>query len=197
MIPLLAEGNVFGNVLMLAGVALLLTVLMYNLRKRSQGRSERADPREKFAEAKQAKGMSNDLREMMVELENVTRQFSSQLDAKSRKLEQLIEQADERIEALQRASGGAAAGAREASAEKPARPSAVDLDSAVSTNTASEEVADAVEAALETSGEPTPVARKVYQLADAGCDASQIARELNEHIGKVELILALRQEESA
>jgi hypothetical protein len=38
-----------------------------------------------------------------------------------------------------------------------------------------------------------PVVRRVYELSDAGRAPAEIARELDEHIGKVELILALRQ----
>lgn len=38
-----------------------------------------------------------------------------------------------------------------------------------------------------------PVARSIYRLADQGASAMDIARKLNEHLGKVELILALRQ----
>ena len=37
-----------------------------------------------------------------------------------------------------------------------------------------------------------PLAASVYELADAGVDPIAIARQLNEHVGKVELILALR-----
>jgi len=33
----------------------------------------------------------------------------------------------------------------------------------------------------------------VYALADAGSSSDEIARQLDEHIGKVELILALRE----
>jgi hypothetical protein len=38
-----------------------------------------------------------------------------------------------------------------------------------------------------------PVARSIYRLADQGASAMDISRKLNEHLGKVELILALRQ----
>ena len=37
-----------------------------------------------------------------------------------------------------------------------------------------------------------PLARSVYQLADEGMEPTQIAQQLDEHIGKIELILALR-----
>lgn len=45
--------------------------------------------------------------------------------------------------------------------------------------------------------DPAPVedelTRSVYRLADDGHDAPTIARQLSEHVGKVELILALRR----
>jgi cytoskeletal protein RodZ len=37
-----------------------------------------------------------------------------------------------------------------------------------------------------------PLTRSVYELADSGCSTVDIARQLDEQIGKVELILALR-----
>ncbi len=37
-----------------------------------------------------------------------------------------------------------------------------------------------------------PLCARVYQLADSGADAVEIAKQLSEHTGKVQLILALR-----
>jgi hypothetical protein len=37
-----------------------------------------------------------------------------------------------------------------------------------------------------------PLCASVYSLADSGSDAVAIAKQLDEHIGKVQLILALR-----
>lgn len=48
-------------------------------------------------------------------------------------------------------------------------------------------------ATVEAKPAPDPLARKVYDLADAGRSTLAIARDLNEHPGKIELILALRQ----
>lgn len=204
MIVLLAESNAFANTLMLAGVALLAAVLLYNIRKRSRGQADRPDPRERLEHQKQTSGMRNDLREMMVELENVTRQFSSQLDARTRKLEKLIEEADRRIEALgQAGAGGRSPEPRPQPEPEPKSRSGAGSGDNGAGGAAGGEPASASDRAgdeappVDQPVEPTPVAKKVYQLADAGCDAAQIARELNEHIGKVELILALRQEESA
>lgn len=38
-----------------------------------------------------------------------------------------------------------------------------------------------------------PLARSIYELADQGLTAAEIAQRLGEHLGKVELILALRK----
>ncbi len=47
--------------------------------------------------------------------------------------------------------------------------------------------------ATRTTELDDPVARSIYRLADQGASAMDISRKLNEHLGKVELILALRQ----
>ncbi len=161
------KDNTFGNVLMVAGVLLLLTIVMYNFRKRLS-KTQQIDPRQKIERDRQVNAMKNDLRSMMVELEDVTRQFSAQLDAKSRRLEQLIDQADQRIAAL----GGERAGPS-GPAEDPTDNGSADPPSA--------------------APDADPLTRNVYQLADEGLGAGEIARRLEEHVGKVELILALRQ----
>ena len=44
----------------------------------------------------------------------------------------------------------------------------------------------------QTSPEPSPLQGRVYELADRGIDPLDIARQLDQQLGKVELILALR-----
>jgi len=166
-------GNPLANYLLLAGVALLIFVLWFNVRKRVAGH-QNLDPREKIERDKQVTGMKNDLRTMMVELDELTRRFSSQLDAKAVKLERLIEQADQRIARLQGQRGVI---------ETPDTPE-------------EEQVSDREAASDEDTeqDEADPLAENVYKLADEGHDPGEIARRLDEHIGKVELILALRQQ---
>ena len=159
-------GSTLAPYLMVAGIALLIFVLWHNVRKRVSRHAD-LDPREKVERDKQVNGMKNDLRTMMVELDELTRRFGAQLDAKAMKLERLIEQADERIAKL---NGSPA----EAEIERP-------REAAGSGPPAGPEP-------------PDPLADNVYRLADAGKDTGKIARQLNEHIGKVELILALRQQ---
>jgi len=155
--------------LMLMGLALLATIIFVNLRRKRSGSDENLTPHERLERNKQLGGTRNDLRTMMVELEELTRRFSAQLDNKSTRLEQLIKEADERIEQLNRAGTSS---------------SSPDPREAASSNGSAD----------DPPAEPDdPLTRDVYRLADDGNDATEIARQLDEHIGKVELILALRQ----
>lgn len=47
---------------------------------------------------------------------------------------------------------------------------------------------------LGVGGVADPICTRVYEMADAGDDAVAIARRLDEHVGKVQLILALREQ---
>jgi type II secretory pathway component PulM len=102
---------------------------------------------------------------LLVELSEMARQISAQLDTRAAKLEVLIKEADEKIAALRR---------------EPPTPTAVgrDLRPMVGDPGASH-VEDARHVA-------------VYQLADSGLNPGQIAQRLGRPSGEIELILALR-----
>lgn len=160
---MLAE-NMFAYGLMLAGLCLITMILLMNLRRhRRAGGDEHLSPHEKVERIRQTHGVKDDMRQMMVELEEMTRRFGSQLDAKAVRLERLIEEANRRIAALERLDAPAPA----PSAPTPARQNG--------------------------DGEPDELTRRIYQLKDAGRSPVQIAQELDEQVGKVELILALRK----
>lgn len=55
----------------------------------------------------------------------------------------------------------------------------------------STETAGSAEQQNEVDQQDT-LTRSIYALADAGSDPLEIAKQLDEHVGKVELILALR-----
>ncbi len=156
--------------LMLLGLALLGTIIFINVRRRRDSGAAPIAPRERLERDKQMGGMRNDLRTMMVELEELTRRFSAQLDNKSAKLERLIQEADKRIEQL---NGRVHQPPREA-ADPASTPANNGSDS-------------------PDAGPADPLTCDVYRLADEGNDSGEIARQLDEHVGKVELILALRQ----
>ena len=117
------------------------------------------------------------------------RQLSELLDAKAERLEKLIAHAEELIAILEHV--GTTAPARVSTATKASRPSVG------GTASGGHEVTKSTEALqqLATAREPEPtdsLRRAIYALADASRSPAEIARELDEHIGKVELILALR-----
>ena len=223
--------------------------------------SERLLPNEHLERARQMGGVKNDVREAMVELEELTRHFSAQLDAKSIKLEQLIEEADAAIRRMESMGGTIAA----AESNMPATATApVETDTATDTDydetdsyddndnyeddaayeddDSYEESGDRNEIREDNSYEddsyqdnsyeddsyeddsydddvpndesdssqaspapnastemnPVPsgdeeLAGKIYALADEGKQPVEIAKELGEDIGKVDLVLALRQ----
>ena len=98
-------------------------------------------------------------------LEDTARRLSALLDNKSRRLEKLIDDADQRIAAL---------GLRtDATATRPTA---------------------AVTPPPRSNGGPPKDAltQDVYELADAGRNSVEIAQRLDEQVGKIELILALR-----
>ena len=107
--------------------------------------------------------------ELLVELEQMARQMTAQLDTRARKLELLINEADQKIAALQSAG------------DSPAMlPQFIPAETAAS---APKSVAD-------------PRHARVYELADAGQAARQIAHQLERPQGEIELILALRPRHS-
>lgn len=166
---LAALSETMRNFMMAAGVFILLVLFMMNARRKLQKTNDKSDtqltPHERLEKAKQADGAKNDLRTMMVELEELSRDFGSKLDAKTIQLQKLVSEAEQKIAELQRLVDGGAAPPPGA-----AEPKIEPIDAG-----------------------PDPLARSVYDLSDAGHDPGEIATKLSEPIGKVELILALRQ----
>jgi hypothetical protein len=106
--------------------------------------------------------------DLIVELEKMARQMTAQLDTRSARLEALLREADERIETL-RSLGEVGAG------------------------TSKLRWAPAAEAvALGAEEMPDPRHAEIYELAQTGQSAHQIAQRLGRPYGEVELILALR-----
>ena len=115
--------------------------------------------------------VAGDAQGFAADLHDTARRLSAQLDNKARRLEKLIEDADQRIAAL-RSSPAATASATGA------------LPTAATTGVPA-----------QTNGEQQMdlLTEEIYQLADAGRSPVEIAQHLDEQVGKVELILALRE----
>ena len=167
--------------ILLVGGAILVTVWALML-TRSKTRNSRsvASPRELIERNRQISGMQGQLQELMVEVEAMARRFGVQLDAKARRLENLLSQADDRIEEL-----------RELQGQPPRQTSEITQGEPQSESSPAQDQSQ--QPAPPPPIAEDPLAKSVYQLADSGMDAHAIAMELDEHVGKVELIMALRK----
>lgn len=177
-LPTLAQilgDSLLTSLLPLVGIVLILASLMMAIRKRRQRQGQQITAREQLERMKQEKAVRGDLEHLMVELEQLTKRFGAQLDAKATHLEKLLAEADERIAELRRLQGDGETSEVQRDAWHAADPWR------------------SPQAATAPESEDDALARQVYELADQGLAPLDIARRLNEHVGKVELVLALRK----
>lgn len=181
----------FTGLLLLAGVALITLALLMMLRKRKHRTANEPTAREQLERLKQKQAMRGDLEHLMVELEQLTRRFNAQLDAKSLQLEKLVHQADRRIDELKRLQGE---GPTQEPPEAPHKPPATG-DGSDRAGLAAPHDANAEPRRPDNAlgVEEDELTRRVYALADQGHGPPEIASELDEHVGKIELMLALRK----
>jgi TolA-binding protein len=151
------------------GVGLLLVIasLFIGIRRQRAADAGRLTATEQIERNRKLRGMQGQLEQLMVEIEEMARRVSAQLDNKAVRLEKLLDEAELKIAELQRLEEGATPPARTTVQPPP-------------------------EAAPAPSGSD-PTAQAVYDLADRGYSPLDIAQQLDEQPGKVELILALRQ----
>jgi uncharacterized membrane-anchored protein YhcB (DUF1043 family) len=144
-------------------------------------RSRRRDPMDKapvFSSLSQQRSVERQMQNLLVELDKMARDMNAQLDTRAAKLEALIDDADRRIAELRRV---AASAGRIATGVEPADAPTMRL---------------ARDDASEPNIEPAdvdPRHARIYQLADEGLSAREIAQHLERPSGEVELILALRK----
>jgi DNA-binding NarL/FixJ family response regulator len=144
--------------------AAALTVLYAVMRPLKKKKDPLAHPTNLSLAGQRA--VEKQMTELLVELEQMARQMTAQLETRAVKLELLIKEADEKIATLRQVQG---------SNPRPAR-----IDSI-----------PGLPAAPDTRH------AQVYELADQGRSARQIAQQLNRPQGEIELIIALRGHQSA
>ena len=175
-----SPSNFMDNVLpMLAVIAIVAigVLLMISIRgKIARRNANRPSPRELIDQFKEAARHRTDAQSASAELLDAARQMAAKLDNKSARLEVLIRQADQRI------------------AQMSQLPPAVGNNQAASPLTS--DVRPTLPPMQVAPREPAvsldPLTQSVYELADSGYQSIQIAQELDEQVGKVELILSLR-----
>ncbi len=191
------EPNVLAVVMLVVGVLVLGLILIWSIRgKIARRQAATPTPHERIERIKASAGARDSVEGARAELVDTARRLAAQLDVKAARLEQLIVQADERIATLRRSGGGAIPLAT-AFATDDTTPDGVSDDAAPD-----DAAPDAAAPDDETPARATPVpagipldplTTQVYELADGGHDPVAIAQTLDEQIGKVELILALRE----
>lgn len=168
----------------LLGVVLITIGMMMGIRKKRRQAGARSSSRERVDELRQKQAVRGDLEQLMTEVEQLAKRFGTQLDAKTMQMERLIEEADRKIAELKQLEQAR----RDAMSLQPPQAS-YPKPQAPETHPPSD-------IAHPPSPAPSPdetLKRSVCALADRGVDPVEIAKQLNEHVGKVELILALRK----
>lgn len=112
---------------------------------------------------------------LVSDLEELADQLCARMDERAERLESLLARADETLSRLERAE--------KRPAREDAPPPLIEVVRAPGRTR--------TPASAEASADP--VSRRVYELADSGRDPLDIARSLDEQVGKVQLILALRE----
>lgn len=146
---------------------------------------KKADPLDRapnYASAAQQRATERQMQSLLVDLSEMARQVTAQLDTRAAKLEALIQQADQRIAALREAQSGLPA------MPPPTRVLETNID--VPPMIDAEPVLPA--ARVELPPPIDPAHAEIYLLADEGWAAGEIAGKLGRPRGEIELILALR-----
>ena len=182
--------------MVLGGVAILAVIFTLSARKKLVRRANTPSPaREQYERLKRQAEPGDDADVANARLHERAQQLAAVLDNKAARLEQLIADVDRRIESIEQAATA------ERTGEQPLQQanSATGNDVPVETERVVEPK-DGIQHAIppqpsqrhDTAASLDPLTRSVYQLSDAGLSSVQVAQRLDEQIGKVELILALR-----
>jgi len=181
-------------VLLLAfGILLAIYLLLrhqYLTRPRAAAaRAPARAPDERMEEIRRRAEAADPLRTVTVEATELARRLGTELDNKAERLEQLLAEADERIAALEAAREPVASHGLEGTPPAGRRPLPPDGE----TRRTSLPQGDRHRSpAPPADASRDPFVTRVYQLADEGLEPLEIARRLDQGVGKVELVLGLR-----
>lgn len=169
----LSESQVWAVLGLIVMAGLYVTVVRPMMRKR--------DPLDRptgMQGLSQQRGVERQMQNLIVELSEMARQITGQIDTRAAKLEHLIREADAKIAELK------SAGDR----NEPSNAASAALQSLM----AASSTYQGNQAGSSVSEDPDPRHTEIYALADQGRDAYEIAAQLGRPRGEVELILALR-----
>ena len=150
------------------GIGVLWTISIRG--KIARRNANRLSPRETIEQLKAAGQQRGHAQSALAEILDTAQQVGAKLDNKAARLELLIQQADDRIARMSQDNEADGIAPNESQFTSP--------------------TAAAAASGLGVSIDP--LTQSVYELADTGCQPIQIAQALDEQVGKVELILSLR-----
>jgi hypothetical protein len=174
---------------MIAGVGAVLLMYMYLRGRAKKKRDPLAEPSR--MNTAQHKHLDRQMHSLVVELSEMAREMSAQIDTRSQKLMALMGDADRKIEELQRLKSELEAG------ERGLAPSAGRM-MLVSDGPQDERLQDEVQqieaplVQLQMHHDVLLQHAEIYQLADLGANITDICQRVGKPSGEVELILSLR-----
>lgn len=174
--------NQASGFLLVAGVAILVWVMLRLQwkRRKTEGQPGPVEAMKNTIEDRQAES------QRAAEVAEIVRDLAARLETRAARLEALLDMADERIEQLESRLLGTAANGIAAVPDDPPPPARPDTDDPWTQ--------DGPETPSANSAAPPaePLHQEVYDLADGGHAPVDIARRLEQQVGTIELILALR-----
>lgn len=205
------------SLLLVGGIMLMIFILFRSLRKNHAARASRdhatGTPSERIAEIHQrAQSSTTAADKAMLDAEEITRRLSAQLDNKAARIELLLEEADAKLDELNRTLAGAERSPSRTtqtrtpdplysatpSEQHPTAQRTIDpslLDRARIDQDRADRVGtqEAQQALASTGSAQDQINERILTLADDGLGCVEIARSLNQPVGQVELVLNLRK----
>ena len=174
------------NCILSLGLILIISSIFISMRKRRRNASTRVTAREHVERLKQKHAIKNDLESTMVEIEELGKRLSSQLDSKTIALEKAIEDAELRIIQLNQLINSA-------QHTTPPSPSQPPIPNPPQQPQSTQPPSPTPQPLLSTTDIRQSDPDLICRLADQGLSAQQISQKTGELLGKIELILALRE----
>lgn len=203
-----AENSMIPNILLAVAMIILVFLIFRSLKKTHKSNAARANamgtPSERIEELRHRAETSMEPAErLMVEAEDIARRLGAVLDNKAARLELLIEEADAKLDQLNRAISSNPKSTEEPAPASRATARAIDpslLDRARLEQDQQERearVAGRIEPSVSVTDEPEPIeisiSDQIHELALKGKSPHEIAQELKQPVGQVELIINLQK----
>jgi len=169
------------------GILTLVYVVMRPAFKRKDPMS-RLSKGQTSSSLAQQRAAERDMSNLLVELSDMARQITAQLDTRAAKLELLIREAEEKIARLEALSRNGQPAGVSAVSDSPSGDAAYRVDETPEASPAFPRLPAATEPQHQIDARYS----QIYQLADEGHSAQEIAHQLGRPNGEVQLILALR-----